>query len=127
MKKAPSLREIDTLVSRKIFGRVPCAAFIHKDGSAPYECHAEPEDPKHGYEVPLYSSDMGQAMMVVARLLEEKWWMFDLRSSAPGKGMVWFCDSLDTSPRDMSARFESLGELPKAICLAALKKFGDDA
>jgi len=50
--------------------------------------------------------------------------MFDLRSTSPGSGMVWFSDTLGRTSKDMGARFASLEELPQAICIAALKKFG---
>lgn len=73
-----------------------------------------------GVEKP-YATDMNAAMEVVGKILERRWWIFDIRSVSHGEGMVWFCDTLDSKPKDMQARFKSLGELPRAICEAALK------
>lgn len=125
MSKVPARRELDKMIAERVFGLVPCRAHIHKDGSAPWDCHATPEDPKHGGETPLYSSTIERAMEVVGKLLEEKYWMFDLLSTSPGSGMVWFSDTLGRTSQDMGARFASLEELPQAICFAALKKFGE--
>jgi hypothetical protein len=95
------LEELDVQIAEKVMG---C---IHEERGTCFKHKA-------------YSTDIAAAMEVVAKILEEKYWMFDMRSSSPGVGMVWFCETIGPEP-GQDARFSTLAELPRAICEAALK------
>jgi len=97
------LEELDVQIAEKVMG---C---IHEERGTCFKHKA-------------YSADIAAAMEVVAKILEKKYWMFDMRSSNPGQGMVWFCDTISSGPQpSMDARFSNMAELPRAICEAALK------
>lgn len=61
-------RALDARVAERVFGKVKCQAESHRNGDAPWPCHADPSSPDQGGETPCYSTDIAAAWTVVARI-----------------------------------------------------------
>jgi hypothetical protein len=109
-------RELDSRVAEKVMGFTKTSkGWLH------------PTDPALSITyLPHYSADMNDAMDIVGKLHEERWYM-SIRTSPNDFYKLKLQKYLDDKAgEEIIERSQNYNKLPIAICLVALRAVGDD-